>query len=130
MDTSPLVIDEISAGEEFLNRLNAHQRVVAACWLRSGENEERYLYVSLDGLTATNSSAAYRDVLRIAGEMTDHYLDPFRVKLISADDPVAKAILDVYDRYPARIPTVMNRRVFAGRAVTEVYIYPPPKSNP
>jgi hypothetical protein len=125
MDTSPLVMDEIDAGKEFLMRLNTYQPVTAACWLREAENEERYLYVALDGLTDDNSDIAYGEVLRITREMKDRYIDPFRVKLIDADHPIATAIQQIHQRYPGRIPTRFNGRVFAGMAVTEVYIYPP-----
>ena len=49
MDSSPLVIDEIYAGREFLERLNEYAPVKAAGWLKRGEDEERYLCVALDG---------------------------------------------------------------------------------
>jgi hypothetical protein len=130
MDPSPLVMDEIDAGAEFLKRLNDCQPVKAACWLRKSEDEERYLYVALDGLTDENSDIAYGEVLRIAGEMKGQYIDPFRVKLISPDHRVAKAILDIYRRYPGRIPTRYNGRVFAGMSVAEVYIYPEIEAKP
>ena len=130
MDTTPLVTDEIDAGREFLLRLDAYAPVVAACWMRGAENEERYLYAALDGLTVDNSDIAYGEVLRIVGQMKDRYLDPFRVKLIGPDHPVAKAILDVYRRYPAPIPTNFGGRVFGSRAAAEVYIYPPLKRAP
>lgn len=125
MDTSPLVIDEIDAGREFLKRLNAYRPVIAACWLRKDENEERYLYAALEGLTFEKTSDAYNEVLRITKEMTDLYLDPFRVKLVGEDDPVARAVRETYRRYPGRMPTRLNDRIFTGMSVTEVYIYPP-----
>jgi hypothetical protein len=123
-------MDEIDAGAEFLRRLNAYRPVKAACWLRKSEDEERYLYVALDGLTAENTDAAYIQVLRITREMKDQYIDPFRVKLVSPDHRVAKAILDIYRHYAGRIPTRYNGRVFAGTAVTEVYIYPEMEAKP
>src|SRR4051812_23325981 len=124
MDPSPLVIDEIDAGAEFLKRLNAYRPVKAACWLRKSEDEEQYLYAALDGLTDENSDSAYSEVLRIAGEMKGQYIDPFRVKVISPDHRVARAILDIYRRYPGRIPARYDGRVFAGMTVAEVYVYP------
>jgi hypothetical protein len=130
MDTSPLVMEEIGAGAEFLKQLHAFQPVKAACWLREAEYEERYLYAALEELTDDNFDIAYGEVLRITGAMKDHYLDPFRVKLISTSDPVAKAVMDVYRRFPGRIPTRFNGRVFAGRAVAEVYVYPEFQTKP
>lgn len=129
MDTPPLVIDEIEAGKEFLGRLNAYKTVKAACWLRGDENEERYLYAALEGLTVQNSDVAYGEVMRITQEMKDHYVDPFRVKLISEEHRVARALAEIYQRYGNRVPTRISGRVFAGMAVEEIYIYPPLTSN-
>ena len=122
-------MEEIGAGTEFLSRLNDYHPVRAACWLREQEDEERYLYVALDGLSNANVDVAYGEILGITGSMKDHYLDPFRVKLISTEDSVARAVQDVYRRYPGRIPASYSGRVFAGRAVAEVYIYPEVQPN-
>ena len=130
MDQAPLVIDEIEAGAEFIRRLNGYQRVAAACWLRPDEDAERYLHVALDGLTDDKIDNAYAEVLRVADEMKDHYIDPFRVKVISTDDRIAKAVLDIYRRYRAPIPTRVKGSVFGGMAVDEVYIYPPLPAQP
>lgn len=92
--------------------------------MREAEDEERYLYAALDGLTDENFDIAYGEVLRITGAMKSYYMDPFRVKLISTSDPVARAVMDVYKRFPGRRPTRFNGRVFAGREVVEIYIYP------
>lgn len=124
MDTSPLVTDEIDAGAEFLERIDAWRPVKAACWLRRSEDEERYLYVALDGLTDENTDIAYSEVLRIAGEMRGRFIDPFRVKVIPPEHPVAKEVAAIYSRFPGRIPTRFSGRVFAGGAVSEAYIYP------
>jgi hypothetical protein len=130
MDQAPLVMDEIDAGREFIERLHASWPVKAACWLRATEDGERYLYVALDGLTEANVDAAYGEVLRVARAMTDHYIDPFRVKVIRPDDPVARAMLDMYRRFPGRMPTRFNGSVFGRTAVVEVYVYPPLPAKP
>jgi hypothetical protein len=130
MDQAPLVMDEIEAGREFIERLHTSWPVKAACWLRASEDVERYLYVALDGLTDANVDAAYGEVLRVVRAMKDHYIDPFRVKVIRPDDPIARAVLDIYQRFPGRIPTRFNGSVFGGTAVAEVYIYPPLPAKP
>lgn len=130
MDTSPLVMDEIDAGRELLERLNAYRPVKAACWLREAEDEERYLYAALDGLTVENRDSAYVEVLRISRAMTNLYIDPFRVKLIAPDHRVAQAILEIYRRFPGRVPTHVNGTVFAGMSMSEVYIYPEVQAKP
>ena len=125
MDPAPLVIDEIEAGEELLRKLNAYRPVKAACWVRAADHGERYLYVALEGLTDENTDVAYGEVLQIARGMKDRFIDPFRVKLVPPDDPVARSALDVYGRFPGPIPTRYNGSVFGGMAVSEVYLYPP-----
>ncbi len=124
MDPAPLVMCEIDAGEEFIKRLSAYQPVRAACWLRPTEDSERYLYVALEGLTDENIDAGYKEVLRVTREMKDHYIDPFRVRLIRTDHPVAKAILDIYRRFPGPVPTRPGGSSLGGMPVTEAYIYP------
>jgi hypothetical protein len=128
MDKAPLVMDEIEAGKALVERLNDHFSVIAACWLREGEGGERYLYVALDGLTVPKADLAYGEVIRIAGEMKDHYIDPFRVKIIGPTDPIAKAVTALYRRFPGRTPpTRLNEPIFGVGDVEEMYIYPPPK---
>lgn len=130
MDQTPLVMDEIEAGKELIRRLHAYQPVKAAWWMRETEDAGRYLYVALEGLTADNTNAAYDEVLRIAKEVKDHYIDPFRVNLVSPDDPVARAVLEVYRRYPGRVPPRFNGSILGRVAADEAYVYPLPASTP
>ena len=125
MDQAALVMDEIAAGKEFLKQLDAYQPVKAACWLRSDEGGGRYLYVALDGLTEEKKDAAYGEVGRIARAMTDHDIDYFRVRLIGTTDPIAKAVMDIYRRFPGRNPTRFAGSALGNIPLAEVYIYPP-----
>jgi hypothetical protein len=126
MDTSPLVMDEIQAGGEFVRRIQSYLPVKAAYWLRTDEDEGRYLYVALDGLASENLGAAYDEVLRITQDMKDHYINPFDIKLVPADEGVARAVQDFYRRFPGRVPPPrFNERSIAGTPIVEMYIYPP-----
>jgi hypothetical protein len=125
MDTSPLVSDEIDAGSAFLNELNRHRRVVAACWLRREETEERYLYAAIEGLTSENSDLAYGEVLRISNSMKTGFIDSFRVKLIGESHPIARELAEIYKRHPNHVPTRVDGGAFAGGGLEEIYIYPP-----
>ena len=125
MDKTPLVMDEIVAGKEFIQHLHGYRPVLAAWWMRPSEDGVRYLYVALNGLTVANKDAAYREVLRSANALPDHYIDPFRVRLVSPDDPAARAVLDVYRSYPGKTPTRVDGLYLGGPSVTEVYLYPP-----
>ncbi len=61
------------------------------------------MFAALDGLPVENSDIADGAALHIAREMKDHYIDPFRVKLIGTDHAVAKAVTKIYQRYPGRV---------------------------
>jgi hypothetical protein len=125
MDQAPLVIDDIEAGVAFLKEMNRHRPVLGGAWVRADEDSERYPHVVLDGLTKENKDEAYREVLRITIQLKDkHYIDPFQVKVIGPGDPVAKAILDTYRRYPGRSPTRPSGGALGSQGVAEVYIYP------
>jgi hypothetical protein len=130
MDTSPLVIDEISAGAEVIVRMQSYMPVLAAYWLRQSEDAERYLHLVLDGLTIDNRDQAYREILRISGEMKDYYIDPFRVKLVAPDDRAAREVLDMYRRFPHRVPPRLEDRSIGGVPVADMYIYPQPAVRP
>jgi hypothetical protein len=126
MDTSPLVIDEIQAGAEFVRRFHNFMPVKAAYWLRSDEDQGRYLYVAPAGLTTENRGSAYDEVLRISQDMKDHYISPLDVKLVPTEDRMARAVQDFYQRFPGRVPPRRsNERSIAGTHVVEMYIYPP-----
>jgi hypothetical protein len=126
MDKDPLVIDQIDAGARFLGELQNHITIQSAFWLEELEEGEWSLYVASDQITDDNFDVAYGEVLRIAGKLRDPLFDPFKVKLIGADDPLAKAALDINRRFPGPVGTRFHGRVFGGLPVEEVYIYPSP----
>jgi hypothetical protein len=130
MDQGPLVIDQIDAGARFLGEFQKYVPVQAALWVKDSDEGEWYLYVASDQITDDNFDLAYGEVLRIAGAIRDPWFDPFQVKLIGVDDPLAKAALEIHRRYPGRTPTWFHGKTFGGVVVDEVYIYPSPIPAP
>jgi hypothetical protein len=130
MDPAPLVADEIEAGSAFLRELNRMRRVVAACWLREDEESERYLNVAVEGGAGKTVDDAYDDVRIAVDRIEDHYIDPFRVKIIGPDHRIAKAILELHRQYPKRPPSRLNVGSFGGRPVADLYVYPPINGTP
>jgi hypothetical protein len=125
------VIDEIQAGADFVRRIQSYMPVKAAYWLRTDEEEGRYLYVALDGLTSENLGDAYDEVWRISRDSKQHYINPLDIKLVPADDRVARAVQDFYRHFPGRIPPPrFNERSVGGMPVVEMYIYPPLAEGP
>ena len=126
MDQGLLVIEETEAGAELVRLLDKHVPVDAAFWVKDSEEGQWYLYIASDRFEEKNLDAAYGEVLRLAAQVATPHLDPFRVKLIPADDPLAQAALEVHRRYPARIATRFGGKNFGGMSVDGVYIYPAP----
>lgn len=67
---------------------------------------------------------AYGEVARISGIVTDPWFDSFKIKLIGADDPLAKAAFAIDPRYSGRLPTWIFGDFVGGIGVAEVYLYP------
>jgi hypothetical protein len=126
MDQTSLVMNETSAGAEFLRRLNQTIPVKAALWVKDGDDGPWYLYVASDRIRDDTVHAAYGDVLRVAAEVASPYFDPFQVKLIPTTDPLAQAALEMYREYPGLMPARLGATKFGESWVEGVYLYPPP----
>jgi hypothetical protein len=124
MGQESLVIEEIDAGEELVRRLDKFTPVTAAFWVNDSEGGRWYLYIASDQIDDKNLDVAYGEVLRLAGQMGNPYLDPFQVKLIPSSDPLAQAALHIHRRYPGLMATRFGGQNFGGLGVEGVYIYP------
>lgn len=125
MDNGPLVNEEIEAGAKLIHEFNKNWPVKAAFWLKMSDEEYRYLYISSNEITA-DLGAAYGEVLRLANDIRSPYFDPFRVKLIDADHPLAEAAAEFNDRFPDRRQNRLGGSLFGGVSVDDAYIYPSP----
>jgi len=119
-------MDEINAGAELVREFDKYEPVKVAFWLKAGDDEYRYLYIASEGIEAGNKTAAYIEVLRLADKIQSPFLDPFRVKLLTAKDPLAEAAAEVNERFAGRMATRFGGRSFGGVSVDDVYIYPSP----
>src|ERR1700730_7634524 len=126
MDPGPLVAEQIEAGAKFLAEFAKSYPLQEAFWLKDSEEGGWFLYVASDQITDENFDVAYGEVVRIAGTQQDPWFDPFQLKVIGADDPLAKATVEVRSRYPAPKPIRLQSRTFGGVAVEAVYLYPSP----
>ena len=131
MDQGPLVIEEINAGKELARRFHERIPVKAAFWLKDSEEGRWYLYITSDEIKDENIRDSYgklsrvaRELSRAADEMSSFFLDPFLVKLIPANDPLAQAALDINRRFAGNLPTRLGGQRFGGLTVDGVYIYP------
>jgi len=130
MDPGPLVSEQIDAGARFLGEFNKAFPVQSAFWLKDSEEGAWYLYIASDQITDDNFDVAYGEVVRIAGILQDPWFDTFQVKVIGADDALAKAVADLHRRYPGRSPTRFHGTTLGDITAEEVYIYPLPSPAP
>ncbi|MEK6257673.1 MAG: hypothetical protein AABP62_03550 [Planctomycetota bacterium] len=130
MDHWPLVIEEIDAGAELVREFDKYEPVVTAFWLKASDEDQRFLYIASDGINDTNFDVAYGEVLRLVEKMQTSYLDPFRVKLVGGDDPLARASTDIQKRFPGKLGTHFGGKSFGGVSVDDVFIYPLPFPMP
>ena len=120
------MIEEIDAGAKFAREFDRYEAVKAAFWLKASDEDQRYLYLASDRIDDNNFAVAYGEVLRLAGELRSPYLDPFRVKVISGEDPLALAAVEFHRRYPGPSATRFGGKLFGGLCVDDVYVYPSP----
>jgi hypothetical protein len=130
MDQGALVMPQLDAGARLVNEFDKYAPVRAAFWLKPRDEGEWYLYLASDQIDDSNFDVAYGEVLRLTGKTPTPWLDPLQVKVISADAPLAKAVLAILARYPGKVPTRYQGRELGGVPVEEVYIYPTPAPLP
>jgi hypothetical protein len=127
MDQGPLVSEETEAGADLVREFNNYAPVDVAFWLKQSDDDFRYLYIASKGIEANNLHLAYKEMLRLANKIQSPYLDPFRVKLIDSENPLAKAALEIRRHYPGPMATRLGGgRPFGGISIADGYIYPSP----
>ncbi len=128
MDQESLVSELVDAGAELVRRFDCYMPVAAAFWLKPAGDERWWLYIASERIDGTSFDLGYGEILRLASEIRDPSLDPFRVKLIGIDDALARGVLDLYRRYPGRLPTRYGGPILGGVGIDGAYIYPLPAS--
>ena len=126
MDQEPLVMEEIEAGAQFVRAFDRSIPIRAAFWLKDGDEGHWYLYLASDRIDDANFHLAYREVIRLSNQMQLDDFDPFQVKVINAEKPLAKAAIEINQIFPTRRGTRLRRQWFGGDYIDSAYIYPSP----
>ena len=129
MDQSPLVNDQIDPGARLVAEFDKYATVQSAFWLKESEGDW-HLYITSDQIKDDNIDRAYREVHRITHILDDPSLNPFDVKLIGADDPLAQAVMGVKNRHPSRMHTLFRDRQIGGIEIQGLQIYGSPIAAP
>ena len=126
MDNGPLVKEEIDAGRELVRRLDRIRSVKAAFWLKASASPHWYLYLASERTEAHKDDLTYREVSPVQREMNNPDLDGFRVKVIAADHPLARAAVEIAERYPVAAGRRLGGGSFGNIFADDMYIYPLP----
>lgn len=131
MDQGSLVTQQIDAGARFVGEFDKYTPVRVAFWLKGTDDNQWFLYVAGDRIDDSNFDVAYGEVIRLTAKMPDPWLDPFQIKVVGTNEPVAKAVLQIQEKYPpGKLPTRYHGRQLGDLSVEEVYIYPLPINVP
>jgi hypothetical protein len=84
------------------------------------------LYVASDAIDDTNVGPAYEEVSCIAWAARSPWLNPFRVKLVRANHPVARAVSKLYRYYPGQALIPVHRWNLDGVWVDDAIVYASP----
>jgi len=100
--------------------------IQAACWLKLRDESDWYLYLASDQITDENSDKVYEEVVNVERALDDPWFDPFQVKVLSADDPLAKAALEMSSLHTGRVPPQLLNQQFRRLGVEDAIFYPAP----
>jgi hypothetical protein len=129
MDQSPLVREQIEAGEKFIAEFSTYKPVAAAFWAKESDSGHWYLYIASEQIDGATMLADYGEVIRLVGH-NQAWLDPFQVKVISAREPIGRAVLDFVCKSRNLIPNKWYSRRFGELSTDEAYIYAVPSATP
>jgi hypothetical protein len=125
MDQSPLVNEQIAAGYQFLRDFERYAPIKAAFWLKEEDERQCHLYVASDQINDKNFDLAYGEVGALTQKMEDPHLEVLDVRLVWGDDRLVQAAAELRQRYPKAKAIHYRNKMFAGRDVDELYLYPP-----
>lgn len=130
MDQNSLVSEAVAAGADFIREFDKSFPVRASFWAKFEDEWRWQLYIVSDSFDDSNILDRHEEAIRTANANPTPFLDPFQVKLIPTDDPLAQEAIQFHELYPGRPATRLGSGAFGGREVEGVYIYPSPIAAP
>lgn len=125
MDYELLVDDQIEDGRSLItNLLSDRFNVTVAFWVRTSEEGLWFFYIGSDSVRTMSLADAYRVVYNALRRIPNSTISISNIKIVDADNPIARSAIVVRDRYPARLPTRYNGKSLGNMAIEEAYIYP------
>jgi hypothetical protein len=125
MDYELLVDDQIEVGKSLLTKLvDDGFDVTVAFWARTSDEGLWFLYIGSTSVRIMSLADAYRVVYGALRRIPNAEIPISNIKIVDADNPIARGAIEVRDRYPARLPTRYNGKRLGSMAIEEAYIYP------
>ncbi|MFO0842633.1 MAG: hypothetical protein U0797_09605 [Gemmataceae bacterium] len=126
MDQIPLVADQIEGGRKLVELLTESGfPVTAACWVKENKESKWYLFLVSPAVDEYGPREAYRRLIPLLEKQQQPFLvDPFEVKLIGSDEPLAKGIAEAQQRVGRKV-TPRYQDVLGDVYVEAAYLYLP-----
>jgi hypothetical protein len=124
MDQATLVGRQIDDVTKLIDQLRRdHFDVMAAFWLYRSEADEWFLHIVSDAVDQDATNEPYKAVYGTMRRIPDLGIEPFQVKLVSPNDPVARAVLDLLSRQRFRLPARVRGTKLGDVYIEDAYIY-------
>jgi hypothetical protein len=126
MGQGTLVEMQIDGGKALVDSLrNAGFDVTVSGWTKTSEEGDWYLYIASKDVDDRGLAGAYQTVYTTTRANPEFSIDPFEVKLIGQNNPIAKDLLAIQVAGSARIATRSRRPKLGHMSVEETYVYAP-----
>src|SRR4051794_37323559 len=101
MDQAAIVSDQFSAGRKLILELMKDGFPVEyAAWIKEPDADQWYLYIATPWVADKGPTAAYRSMHASFHRLAPLWFNEFQVKLVSPDDPVARAVREFHRKNP------------------------------
>jgi hypothetical protein len=125
MDTQTLVDDQIQAGQRFITLLVRNNfDVKVACWVKTSEEDDWFLYVASGEVDKKGLAEAYREAYRVLESVDIPWITASQLKLVRSDNPIVADVQETQHLLTAAFPTISHRLQLGNISTQEVYIYP------
>jgi len=123
------VREQVDGGTKLLARLRDRGfGALGACWGKRDSDSKLYLFIVWDGPYGEYFTPIYETLKAMEPEWS-HVFEKVRqedVRVIAPTTPLARGLLDLYDRYPHQLPLWEGSYNFGDNEFLDsVFVYPP-----
>jgi hypothetical protein len=95
-----------------------------AFWVRTSEGGLWHLIIASPEVDEERPNVAYRKLYASLDKLPSSWVTPADVTLLNEQNSIARAAIEVSERYPAPLPTNHHGKRLGDLAIKEAYIYP------